>query len=51
MVKIKVKSNTRVQVLVRVWIVLRVGANVFILVIRADQSGAMWGSMKLLLSG
>jgi hypothetical protein len=48
--KIKLKSKTRVQLRVRVWIVLRVGTNVFRLVSRVDQSGAMWKSMKLLLS-
>ena len=49
-VKIKVKLKTRVQIWVRVWIILRYETSVFRLVRRADQSGVMWGRMKLFLS-
>jgi hypothetical protein len=49
-VKIKVKSKTRVQIWVTVWIVLRVGTSVFRLVIGVDQSGAMGWTIKLFLS-
>ena len=46
----KVKSKIRVQIWVSVWIKLRVGTRVLRIVSRADQSGAMWRGMKVLLA-
>ena len=47
---LKVESNTSVPTEVRVWIIRRMGKRLLRIVAREDESGALWRSMKVILS-